>query len=157
MVADYWLLTKGNVFIAYCYDGASVNPHYYYHKGWNVQAVIAYLCGIALPFPGFVGSLGASVSTSATELGHLGWLLSFFTSFFVYYAICLVWPTRNQRQVRQMGLGFEDMADKEIVAADGMSIPESLEGKPDTAAGIVYDNTAEKGVAINEYTPKYDS
>lgn len=150
MVADYFLLSKGNIFISHCYDGSRTNEHYYYHKGWNVQAVIAYLCGIALPFAGFVGSLGANVSAAATDLGHLGWLISFFTSLIVYYAICLVWPTRNQRLIKQMGLGWEEMADKEIVAADGSSIPESMEGRPETT---VYDSYAEKGAA-NEYSAK---
>lgn len=156
MVADYWLLTKGNVFIAHCYNGARSNPHYYYTKGWNIQAVIAYLCGIALPFPGFVGSLGANVSTAALDLGHLGWILSFCTTFIVYYLICLIWPTQNQKQVKEMGLGWEVMAYAELVAPDGTSIPESLEGRPESDAGIVHDGTAEKGAAVNEYRPKYE-
>lgn len=42
-------------------DGSKDNPHYYYYWGWNIQGVIAYLAGIALPFPGFVGTLGANV------------------------------------------------------------------------------------------------
>lgn len=55
--------------------------------GWNLQGVIAYLVGIALPFPGFVGTLGANVSETADQLGHLGWLLSFSVSFVVYVSI----------------------------------------------------------------------
>lgn len=43
--------------------------------GWNLQGVIAYLVGIALPFPGFVGTLGPTVSAPAQEMGHLGWML----------------------------------------------------------------------------------
>ena len=52
MICDYWCLTNGNVFISHLYDGSKDNKHYYYHHGWNLQAVIAYLVGIALPFPG---------------------------------------------------------------------------------------------------------
>lgn len=48
---------------------------YHYHMGWNLQGVIAYLVGIALPFPGFVGTLGTTVSAPAQEMGHLGWML----------------------------------------------------------------------------------
>ncbi|KAL1311111.1 hypothetical protein AAFC00_001316 [Neodothiora populina] len=159
MVADYWIINKGNMFVAYCYDGARTNPHYYYKKGWNIQAVIAYLCGIALPFPGFVGTLGAHVSETGMNLGHLGWLLSFFVSFFVYIAICYVWPTQNQKQVKEMTLSFEAMADALLIAPDGTSIPESLEGKPAGNVGMVYDNVDydAKGAAINEYQTKYDS
>ncbi|KAH8821310.1 uracil permease-like protein [Xylogone sp. PMI_703] len=122
MICDYYLLTKGNVFPRYLYNGSSSNEHYYYAKGWNIQAVIAYLCGIALPFPGFVGTLGAHVSESATELGRLGWLLSFTISFVVYYILCLIWPTQNQKLVREKALGWEEQADMEDAReAEGIS------------------------------------
>lgn len=52
MICDYYLLTNGNIFIDHLYDGAKTNKHYYYHKGWNVQAYIAYIAGVAVPFPG---------------------------------------------------------------------------------------------------------
>ncbi|KAF2719394.1 uracil permease-like protein [Polychaeton citri CBS 116435] len=122
MVCDYFLLTRGNVFISHCYDGSSKNRHYYYNLGWNLQAVIAYLCGIALPFPGFVGTLGPHVSVPAQRLGHLGWLLSFFVSFFVYWAICLVWPTKNQKMVKEAGLGWEEMSERDSLTLDGAVI-----------------------------------
>lgn len=92
--------------------------------GWNTQAAIAYLCGIALPFPGFVGTLGAHVSTGATDLGRLGWLLSFSVSFIVYYVICTAWPTRNQRLIKEMGLTWEETSGDEVIAEDGTVIVE---------------------------------
>ncbi|KAI9739963.1 MAG: hypothetical protein M1818_005019 [Claussenomyces sp. TS43310] len=128
MVCDYFLLTKGNVFVGYCYDGSPQNKHYYYMRGWNVQAIIAYLCGIALPFPGFVGTLGAHVSTAATDLGRLGWLISFSTSFVVYYALCLIWPTKNQKLIREMALGWEAASGDVLCAEDGTEIVEEGKG-----------------------------
>jgi nucleobase:cation symporter-1, NCS1 family len=98
--------------------------------------VIAYLVGIALPFPGFVGTLGPTVSPAAQNLGHLGWLLSFVSSFVVYYVICLVWPTRNQKIIKEMGLGWEEMGNREVVAADGTIITDEQEGRPDTSLGV---------------------
>jgi nucleobase:cation symporter-1, NCS1 family len=76
-------------------------------------------------------NLGAKVSKAAQELGDLGWMLSFVSSFFVYLALCTVWPTRNQKLIREMGLRFEEMSYKEIVAADGTVITEEQEGYPD--------------------------
>lgn len=131
MVCEYFLLAKGNVFISHLYDGSRGNKHYFYHMGWNVQAVIAYLVGIALPFPGFVGTLGPNVSQPAQELGQLGWLLSFVTSFVVYYVICKVWPTRNQRLIKDMGLGWEEVSYREIVSEDGTVITEGMTGHPE--------------------------
>lgn len=110
MVADYYVVTRGNVFLEHLYDGKRSNPHYYYYRGWNLQAYIAYICGAIIPFPGFCGSLGANVSSTATNLGHIGWCLSFVVSIVVYIAICRVWPTQNQRAMKGMNLGFEQMA-----------------------------------------------
>ncbi|TGO52362.1 hypothetical protein BOTNAR_0327g00080 [Botryotinia narcissicola] len=112
----------GNVFIGHLYNGTKANKHYYYFHGWNVQAIIAYICGVALPFPGFVGTLGASVSQSATNLGRLGWLLSFTVSFVVYFALCKVWPTQNQKLIKEMGLGWESQYGDVVIAEDGTQI-----------------------------------
>jgi NCS1 family nucleobase:cation symporter-1 len=136
MICDYFLLTKGNVFLSNLYDGSSSNKHYYYHRGWNLQAVISYIVGIALPFPGFVGTLGPHVSKPAQELGQLGWLLSFSSSFVVYYVLCKIWPTRNQRVVREMGLGWEEMSYMSIVTADGTIITDDLTGHPEARSHV---------------------
>ena len=122
--------------------------------GWNVQGVIAYLAGIALPFPGFVGTLGAKVSVPAQQLGHLGWMLSFSVSFVVYYLICLVWPTQNQKIVREMGLGWEEMSSREIVAVDGTVIKTELEGYPDPALQSDDEKWAGKVVGEAESPPR---
>lgn len=113
------MLTRGNVFIGHLYDGSRTNAHYYYHKGWNVQALVAYIIGIIPPFPGFVGTLGVNVSSGATDLGRLGWILSFTLSFSAYYIICTVWPTRNQRLIYKQNLGWEAMKGDVIFAEDG--------------------------------------
>lgn len=155
MIADYFLLTKGNVFLSHLYDGSSDNEHYYYTFGWNVQAVIAYLVGIALPFPGFVGTLGATVSVPAQRLGHCGWLLSFTTSFVVYYCLCLVWPTQNQRRVKELGLGWEEISYREVVAADGTVIPNEVEGEEADRVDVVNDGDGEKAYALREHETNF--
>jgi NCS1 family nucleobase:cation symporter-1 len=114
MVADYFVITKGNNFLRHLYDGNSDNPHYYYFKGWNIQAYIAYIAGVIIPFPGFCGSLGANVSETAMNIGHIGWLLSFVVSMVVYIALCYVWPTSNMKAMRGMNLRFEEMAEEEF-------------------------------------------
>ncbi|KAH8881722.1 allantoin [Thozetella sp. PMI_491] len=119
MIADYWVLTKGNVYVGWLYDPSKNNKHYYYHGGWNIQGYIAYLAGIALPFAGFVGTLGASVSEAAYHLGQLGWLISFITSFVVYCALCLVWPTRNQRLIKDSAPQWEEAEKDDFLATEG--------------------------------------
>ncbi|KKY22864.1 putative allantoin transport [Phaeomoniella chlamydospora] len=108
MVADYFFINNGNVFVPFLYDPSKTNPHYYYHRGWNVQALIAYIVGIALPFPGFCWSLGATgVSPGGQHMFEMGWILSFFTSLAVYTALCKIWPTKTQKLIKEQGLGWE--------------------------------------------------
>lgn len=74
-----------------------------------MQAVIAYLIGIALPLPGFLSSLGVSgVGVAGQRLFSLGWLLSFFVSLISYPLICKFWPTENQKLFREEGLTWEE-------------------------------------------------
>lgn len=88
--------------VSWLFDPARSNIYYRYHKGWNIQAIIAYVAGIALPFPGFVASLGApGVNNAGYDMYYLGWLLSFVVSFVLYTIICKLWPTGFQRQVRE--------------------------------------------------------
>jgi NCS1 family nucleobase:cation symporter-1 len=114
MIADYYILTKGNIFLKHLYDGDKTNPHYYYTKGWNIQAYIAYIVGVVIPFPGFCGSLGANVSETAMNIGHLGWCLSFVVSIAVYVPLCYFWPTSNQKLIKSMNLKFEETAGEEL-------------------------------------------
>ncbi|KAK3939995.1 allantoin permease [Diplogelasinospora grovesii] len=137
MIADYFLLTKGNVFVAWLYDPTSENKHYYYHRGWNVQAYIAYIAGIALPFAGFVGTLGPDVSEAAAHMGQLGWILSFVVSFAVYWGLCLVWPTRNQRLSKEKGLGWEQAAADEPFVLNNAQVVDAQESSDGRLAGSV--------------------
>lgn len=110
MIADYGL-TGGNLFIENLYDGSKTNPRYYYSRGWNVQAYIAYIAGLGIGFPGFCGNLGAKVPQVAKELGYLGWILSFTVSITVYVVLCAFWPTQSQRAIKELALRREEMAD----------------------------------------------
>lgn len=39
---------------------------------------------------------------------------------------------QNQKRVKEMNLGWEEMAERELVAEDGTVILEGMEGHPDT-------------------------
>ena len=117
-----FLLTKGNVFIPSLYNGTRANKNYYYTGGVNIQAVAAYLIGIALPFPGFCGELGANVSTAAMHIVDLGWILSFVTAFVAYYLLCQILPTANMRYVKEHGYGFEQTAAEMLIDSNEWSV-----------------------------------
>lgn len=106
--------------------------HYHYHGGWNVQAVIAYLAGVAPPFPGFAASLGATgVNQAGNDLFYLGWLLSFSTSLVVYIGLCKIWPTKNQKLIQERGLVWEELAQLAIEddtdsSTQGMDVSQAM-------------------------------
>lgn len=137
MMCEYYLLTNGNIFLGNVYDGSKNNKHYRYRGGWNIQAYAAYIIGVAPPLPGFIQTLGADISTAALDIGHLGWCLSFILSFIAYYLICKVWPTENQRIIKELGLGWEQLAKSpdNIESIDGVSVTpvetivEEIDGK----------------------------
>ncbi|KAK7229462.1 hypothetical protein V2G26_001632 [Clonostachys chloroleuca] len=126
MIADYFVTTRGNIKPAWLFDPRKTNKYYRYHKGFNLQAVIAYLIGIALPLPGFLSSLGVSgVGVAGQRLFSLGWLLSFSISLISYPLICRFWPTGNQRLFREEGLAWEESSKATI---EGVDIRISLDG-----------------------------
>ncbi|KAJ5771949.1 hypothetical protein N7520_002478 [Penicillium odoratum] len=126
MLCDYFCLSNGNVVISSLYNPTKANKNYYYHKGWNVQAVIAYIIGIALPFPGFCGELGANVSAAASNIMDIAWITAFVASFVSYYVICLIWPTENIRFMREKGYAFEQIAEVDYIDAAATKDAESI-------------------------------
>ena len=62
---------------------------------------------------GFVGTLGANVSEAASNLGHLGWCLSFTLGFTVYWAINQVWPHENVKNTKH--LAREELAKESFI------------------------------------------
>ncbi|KAH8807554.1 allantoin [Xylogone sp. PMI_703] len=115
MICEYFIISRGNIFIPSLY-------HYWYHRGWNVEAYVAYVVAVAIVFPGFIGSLGAKVSIQALDLGRLGWCLSFIVAFFIYWFLNLIWPHRNIQNFK--GLRREELAKKEIV---GVPVSDNLD------------------------------
>ena len=140
---DYWM-SKGNIFPSHLFDPRKTNIHYRYHKGWNLQALIAYIVGIALPFPGFAASLGAKgVGSAGQKMFYLGWLLSFTVSLILYPLICKFWPTNNQKLIRERGLTWEENARAPLTGEDVVMGRPGVETDPSAADAKVLDETKE--------------
>lgn len=138
--ADF-ILSRGNVFVSHLFDPTKDNEHYRYHKGWNVQALIAYIVGVAVPMPGFCASLGASgVAEAGQNLFSIGWLLSFFTSLVVYTGICWIWPAENHKIIEQRALRWEEVGPERqgMVVQEGLPVEDDLE-KDLAVVGVVAD------------------
>jgi NCS1 family nucleobase:cation symporter-1 len=111
MLVEYYLVSRGNIFVNSIYVGNSKNPNYWYYRGWNVQAYIAYIIAVGLCFIGFVNKVGATVPSVGVKIGNLGWFLSFTTGGLIYYLVNLVWPHPNVKNVK--GLRWEQKASED--------------------------------------------
>ncbi|KAH8647876.1 permease for cytosine/purines, uracil, thiamine, allantoin-domain-containing protein [Xylariales sp. PMI_506] len=83
----------------------AVPPRYY--RGWNLRAIVAWLIGVELPFPGFVASFGTvTVATGASRMWYMGYILGIVMSGAAYYVLFLVFPDPSIEN----GLAFESLA-----------------------------------------------
>lgn len=93
------------------------NGRYWYFHGWHWRAYVAYIIGIVLPFPGFLGVLGVkSVSaplSAATKIYNVGYLTSTFSAMAVYVALCKISPPDHIAEARSMP--FESMGKIEVL------------------------------------------
>nr|XP_019050933.1 hypothetical protein I302_01376 [Kwoniella bestiolae CBS 10118]OCF29863.1 hypothetical protein I302_01376 [Kwoniella bestiolae CBS 10118] len=73
MVFDYIFIRKRKVKLSDLYQ---CNPSsiYYYYKGFNLRAPIAWVCGVAPCFPGFLASVSTvEIPLGATHVYYLCW------------------------------------------------------------------------------------
>lgn len=105
MVADYWVVRRGNIHIADAYSSAPGARYMYFH-GFNINAIAAYFCGMMIPFVGFVGTFGIPVPRAATRCDEIGWYVSAVVAGVVYITLCRLRPLDNIDK----SLGWEDLA-----------------------------------------------
>jgi NCS1 family nucleobase:cation symporter-1 len=118
MLVEYYLISRGNIFVSSIYIGNSTNPNYWYTRGWNVQAYIAYIFSIGLCFVGFVNKVGATVPAAGEKIGYLAWFLSFTSG--VYYLVNLVYPHQNVKNVKRRK--WEENADTDDAELNGVEV-----------------------------------
>jgi nucleobase:cation symporter-1, NCS1 family len=63
LMCNYWLIARGYYRVDDLFT-AKRDGAYYYTKGWNIRAYIAYIIAIAPNFAGFLGSMGVSMPVS---------------------------------------------------------------------------------------------
>ncbi|WP_027398202.1 NCS1 family nucleobase:cation symporter-1 [Anaerovorax odorimutans] len=75
-IADYYIVKKRNIDVMALYHGQ--NGRYWYQGGWNIKAIIAWICGFILPT---LGSLGVD---SLKWVSANGYFVGFFIGLIVY-------------------------------------------------------------------------
>ena len=135
MLVDYFLVRSGNLDMAALYTTSS-NGKYYFLYGVNVRAVLAFIIGFVIPLPGFIGSFGTvTVSTAATRLYDMGWLLSFLFGGLSYWVLCLIWKVPGQEDCRRP---YESMVNEHFILPGTESEPKEEENDKDAEARAAY-------------------
>lgn len=110
MLSDYFFVRKGNYWIDDLYTN-DPKGRYWYKGGFHWRAYAAYICGIALPFPGFLGSLGVKgvkeTTGAAYHIYDIGYLTAFVVAITVYTAICKISPPSNVAEARALPFEFQ--------------------------------------------------
>lgn len=81
------------------------NPHrqgiYYFNKGFNPRAFVAWVVGWAPQIPGFIADVNTSITVpdACNKMFYLAFPLGFAISFILYYAICRAFPPEGLGEV----------------------------------------------------------
>lgn len=116
MFADYFLLRKRTMKLTELYSEAPESI-YWYTKGWNLRAVIAWPMGVWFLMPGLVQRATASKASWGgwTNLYKLSWFAGFLVSATVYLALDYFWPIPDKLAVDDFDY-FGTFSDAPIVS-----------------------------------------
>lgn len=142
MIVDYWIVRRGNIHIADAYSSASGARYMYFH-GFNPNALIAYTCGMMIPFVGFIGTFGVPVPLAAMRCDELGWYISTVVAASVYVALDRAFPVKNvDRSLNREQLAREFAAERGGISADRRQTIGEVEDESDekTVADVMVHN-----------------
>jgi len=72
MIVDYWFARRGNIHVPSLYTPGHGSP-YYYAKGFNIRAFVAWACGVVLVISGISGAINpGSISQTAVNVYNCG-------------------------------------------------------------------------------------
>ncbi|PCH35450.1 hypothetical protein WOLCODRAFT_30990, partial [Wolfiporia cocos MD-104 SS10] len=91
MIVNYRVMCRGILRIMDTYSSKPGMTYMYFH-GFNVNACFTYICGMMLPFVGFMGTFGVSVPANTTKIDGIGWYVSTVTTGVVYLVMCRIFP-----------------------------------------------------------------
>ncbi|KAG6873098.1 hypothetical protein C0995_002941 [Termitomyces sp. Mi166 len=91
MVADYWLVHKGNVDVPAMYHPRG---RYRYWNGVNWRAAVALLCSVTPTVPGLVGNINNNIKIAGDglHLFDIAWLYGFSSAFAIFWILSTLWP-----------------------------------------------------------------
>ncbi|KAH7305523.1 NCS1 nucleoside transporter [Stachybotrys elegans] len=91
MLTNYYIVTKGRIDIPDCFTSSKTGA-YYYTRGWNIRAYVAYVVGIAPNFYGFLHNLGVAAPLGIERFYYFAYWVALFLAGGLYWASCKIWP-----------------------------------------------------------------
>ena len=138
MITDYWIVRKGNIYIGDAYT-SKPGSRYMYSRGVNLNAAIAYVSGMLIPFVGFLGTFGLTVPLGASRCDEIGWYISAVVAGVVYVALSILRPLDNVDEA----MGWEALA-SDRCSSESLGI----QGETGPVARVVGDD--DKGTMIED-------
>lgn len=102
-ICHYWLICHRRIKLSDLYD-----PHkggvYYYTKGLNYRAFVAWIVGWVTQMPGFINAVNPKITVAKPlqELYYLAFPLGFVISFLVYWVLNKVNPPRGLDEIDEI-------------------------------------------------------
>jgi len=89
LICNYYVVLRGQLNVPDLYT-ADKSGVYYFTKGWNIRAYIAYLVAVAVNFAGFLGNMGVTVPVGITRFYYFAYPVGLLLSFGVFLLCSLV-------------------------------------------------------------------
>ncbi|TPX13581.1 uncharacterized protein E0L32_006052 [Thyridium curvatum] len=89
LICNYYVISRGSLVVSDLYTGDKSGA-YYFTKGWNIRAYIAYVVTVAVGFAGFLGNMGVKVPLWITRMYYFAYPIGIFVSFGVFLLCNLV-------------------------------------------------------------------
>jgi nucleobase:cation symporter-1, NCS1 family len=129
MFADYFIIHKSTMKLTDLY-GSSEDSIYWFTRGWNWRAGVAWVSGVWFLLPGLVQRATAATGASWEawlRLYQLAWFLGCVVSGLVYMALDYFWPIQNRLDVDDADY-FGTFAEVPIINAEAKVDNASLSG-----------------------------
>lgn len=91
LLCHYYLVSRGYLEVPDLFT-ASRSGAYYYSKGWNIRAYVAYVVGVVPNFYGFLNNMGVDAPVGVTRFYYFAYWVGLFVSGGVYWALCMLSP-----------------------------------------------------------------
>jgi NCS1 family nucleobase:cation symporter-1 len=150
-VCDYWFIRRRRIKLSDLYHPRPEGIYYFY-KGFNWRAFLAWVLGFWSQLPGFAQNVtpnSVTVSKGWTNIFNLAFLVGFAISFTCFYAFSYFWPPPGLGEIDEYDIFGtftpEEAAKLGVTPLEGSTV---VEGVADSdAAHSEKETTLEKGYA----------